>query len=187
MTAFLVALLSAALVTGAGHQALRVARLAGASSGIGPLMVAIALAGISTSALAAWLGIIVADATSASSTRIIVATALVIAALQVAARRAGPPPREPTRSVGATALAMAGMQALDATRFLLFALATKSLAPTAVAVGGALGSAALLIVAAHCHGAWEQRVPLRLLRLVVAAMLLAAGLVIGWSEGHSAF
>ena len=186
MPAFFLSLIVGLAVTLAGREGVRVARLAGASAGKGRIMAAVLLASVCTSALAAWLGASIAPLLSHRYLHGFAALALVIAALQVAVLRAPPAPREPTRSIGATFLALLVAQFSDATRFAILALATLSARDWITGAGGAIGSAAALLLVTRMDRAWERGAPLHALRLGASAVLLVAGATIGFSASQPA-
>lgn len=62
----------------------------------------------------------------------------------------GPPrqPAEPTRSLAAHAIVLLAHQLTDGARFLIFAIAVATAAPTPAALGGAAGGAASVLIGA---------------------------------------
>jgi hypothetical protein len=181
LPSFFLALLAAAAATLGGREAVRVARLSGALGAGAGLMAAGWLACLVACALAAWLGARIAGELAPDARTMLVAIALLLAGLELAIMRPGRAPAEPTRSFGAIALVLAGAQLTAASGFLVFALAAAAATPWLAAAGGALGSGAVLTAAWSAGMEWEAKVPLRLLRYGVAALLLLAAVVTGLS------
>ncbi|KQM64277.1 hypothetical protein ASE75_09825 [Sphingomonas sp. Leaf17] len=67
----------------------------------------------------------------------------------------------------------------DGIQFVVMALAARSPLPWAAALGSTIGSLAVVAVAVTLGEAGWQRLPLARIRLVVAVMMLVAGLVMG--------
>lgn len=179
MPALFLSLLACLLLTLAGREQVRVARL---SATLGPgtgLFVAIWLSAIATSALAAWAATLLAPAMPPAARHMFVALALGLAAIELAVLRPGKPPREPTRSTGAILLVLLAGQLTDSARLLVAALVLATGDPVFAAVGGALGSGLALSVAVLAGAQWERHVPRRRLALGLAVVLLLAALVIG--------
>ena len=89
-------------------------------------------------------------------------------------------PAEPTRSLGAMALVLFAGQITDAARFFVLALAVATGAPVLAAMGGALGSGAVLTAAWALGGGWE-RLPLRAIRLASSGAFLIAAVAVALS------
>ncbi|GAA0272506.1 hypothetical protein GCM10009127_11110 [Alteraurantiacibacter aestuarii] len=179
MPALFLCLLACALVTIAGRDQLRVARL---SARLGPgagLFAAIWLSAIATCALAAWIGTQLAAMMTGDAKLMFVALAVLLAALELFVLRAGKAPRQPTRSTGAILLVLLAVQATDAARFLVLSLSIMTGEWVLAAIGGALGSGIALSAAAMAGAEWEARVPLRLLANITGGILLLAALLIG--------
>lgn len=182
MPAFLFAFLAAALATLAGRDAVRVARLSAAhgsrGGSTGVLLAALALAAIAQAALAAGLAYAIIPMLPAKAAGLLAALALGLAGAEVLLLRAGPPPREPTRSFAATAIVLFAALLTGATGFLIAALAVLSGMPVMAGAGGAFGTLAALGVAMAAGGEWDG-LPHWLMRLGGGAILLLAALVIG--------
>ena len=179
MPQLLIAFLAAALATLGGREATRAARL-GQAMGAGSLSgAAIILAVIVSSVAAAWSGGQLAALLIGATRQVIVAGLVVLAAVVVLSLRAGPAPREPTRSFAAITLVLLAAYAADAARLLILAIALFSGDPWATAAGGALGSGTMLLVAHRAGGQWENSVSAQWLRSGVVAVLLVSGLLIG--------
>lgn len=181
MPSFFLALIAAALATLGGREAVRVARLSAALGGGGALLVAGWLACAIACMLAARLGVGVAGELVPDAKAMLVAIALLLAALELLVLRPGRAPAEPTRSFGAVLLVLGAAQLTAAAGFLVFALAGATGSAWLAAAGGALGSGGIFTAAWSMGAEWEVRMPIRLLRYGVAALLLVAALVTGLS------
>jgi hypothetical protein len=179
LPSFFLALIAAAAATLGGREAVRVARLAAALGTGTRLLAACWLACIVACALSAWLGAGIAAQLAPEGKAMLVAIALLVAGLELAVLRAGRAPAEPTRSFGAILIVMGAAQLTAAAGFLVFALAGATGAPWLAAVGGALGSGAVLTAAWSMGGDWEARLPLGTVSRAVAALLVLAALVTG--------
>lgn len=160
---------------------MRVARLSAGLGGSGALLVAGWLACAIACALAARLGAGVAGELVPDAKTMLVALALLLAGLELLILRPGRAPAEPTRSFGAVLLVLGAAQLTAATGFLVFALAAATGSPWLSAAGGLLGSGAVFTAAWSMRAQWEARMPLGLLRYGVAALLLTAAVVTGFS------
>jgi len=179
LPSFFLALFAAAAATIGGREAVRVARLSAAlGAGMG-LLVACWLGCIVACALSAWLGAGIAAQLAPEGKAMLVAIALLLAGLELAVLRPGRAPAEPTRSFGAILIVIGAAQLTAAAGFLVFALAGATGTPWLAAVGGAIGSGAVLSAAWTMGGEWEARLPLGAIRSGVAAALVLAALVTG--------
>jgi putative Ca2+/H+ antiporter (TMEM165/GDT1 family) len=179
MPAVFLSFLACLLLTAAGRDQVRVARL---SAGLGPgmgLLVAIWLSAIAASFAAASVGSYLAPALPPAARQMFVALVLVLAAFELVVLRAPRAPTEPTRSTGAILLVLLAAQLTDSARLLVLAIALATGDPWLAAAGGTLGSGAALTLAALAGGEWEARVPLRPVTLGLAAVMLIAAVVIG--------
>lgn len=182
MPSFFIALVAAAAANLAGREAVRVARLSSALGRRTVLLAACWLACALGAGLAAWLGSRVgATLLKPEAKAVLVAFALVLAAGEIALLRPGRIPVEPTRSFGAVVLVLGAAQLTSAAGFLVFALAAAAAESGLAALGGALGSGAVLTAGWRAGREWEERMPIGALRWSVAALLLLAGLVTGLS------
>ena len=184
MSAVFIAFLLTALVSIAGREQVRAARLAAAR---GDGMAVLALGAISivlTTALAAWLGTAMAPLLQSAAARwMFVAFAIGFAAFEVALLRAPKAPEEPTRSLGALCIVLLAAHATDAARFAVLALAVATGQPVLVAAGGIVGSLAALALAVATGAAWERRVPVRALAIGTALVLLVAAFAVAlWAR-----
>jgi putative Ca2+/H+ antiporter (TMEM165/GDT1 family) len=108
-----------------------------------------------------------------------VALALLLAALELAWPLQRREPAEPTRSLFAALLVIASHQVSDGARFLIVALAAATSSPLLAGAGGAVGGAAALTLGWALGADLTRRVPLRAVRLAIAAALLVAAIVVG--------
>ena len=180
MPALFLALLTSALaLVGAKPAALtaRLSRELGSGAGLFAVCWATAIA---TSALAGWAGASMAPLMAPAAKAMLVAAALALAALELLLTRSRAAPAEPTRSLGAMALVLFAGQITDAARFFVLALAVATGAPMLAAVGGALGSGAVLTAAWALGGEWE-RLPLRAIRLASSGAFLIAAVAVALS------
>ncbi len=181
MPPFFLALIAAAAATFGGREAVRVARLSAGLGRAAPLLAASWLACIVAFALAARLGAAIGGQMAGEAKAMLVAFALAAGAAELAILRPAKAPAEPTRSFGAIALVLGAGQLTAAAGLLVFALAAASGTPWLAAVGGAFGAGAVLTGAWLAGGEWEKRLPLKAIRLSVAAALFVAGIWIGLS------
>lgn len=179
MSALLFALVGSFLAATGARDQLLVAQLRsrlGASSGL----LAVALGGAAaTAALAAWAGSRLAGGMSEDAATMFVALALLLAAAELAWPNTVKPPAEPTRSLGAIALVLFTRQLTDASRFLVVAVAVALASPQMAALGGAIGGGAAVGLGWAAGAELERRVPVRLIRRILAGALLALGVFTG--------
>lgn len=181
MSAFFLALIASfALALGARDQLL-VAHLRtklGGSAGL--LLVAVASSAL-TAALAAYVGMGLGTRLAAGASNMFVAIALLVAAVELAWPWRRKLPEEPTRSLVATFVVLFVGQITDAARFLVLALAVALASPQFTALGGAAGGAAAVTMGWVMGADLQRLLPLRTIRLVLAAVLLVAAVVTGLS------
>jgi putative Ca2+/H+ antiporter (TMEM165/GDT1 family) len=181
MPTLLFALIAAALAsTGGRDQRLTAALADKLGQGIGLLLTSWMVAAF-TAAVAAWVGSTMAVLVPSPAKPMLAAIALVLAAAEMMWPRADTEPDEPTRSLAAYAIVLTARQIGDGARFLVFAIAVAGNSPVLAAVGGAAGSAAALTLGWSLAGELPNRLPLKMLRLIVAVVLLVAGAIIAIS------
>ena len=180
MPALFLAFLATALATLAGRDGVRIARLAAAGgNGSGVMLLAAILpAAVLAAGLAAVLADGMARMLQPEARQLLVAVALAAAGAEVLLLGPGRAPVEPTRSLFAIMLVLAGGLLTGASGFLVLALAVLSGMPLLAAVGGALGAGAALALAALAGADWEQ-VPQRSMRLGGGVLLLLAAVMVG--------
>lgn len=179
MPAFFLTLMACLIVTLAGREQIRVAQLAGALGKGRVLLAIIWICAFATSAIAAWASTLIAPLLTPPAKTMFIAIALLLSAGELAFLRAGPAPKEPTRSAGAIFIVIFAAQLTDAARFLVLALSIQTGEPSFAAIGGAIGSAIALSLAVFAGKDWEGRVPHRLLAYGAAAILLVIAIYLG--------
>lgn len=178
MTGFFLTFL-AVVFTGIGARDQATVAMLSARLGARPMLLAIALAaGILTAAVAAWAALAVIPMMPGRARLFLAALALGLAGIELLF--VGPPrrPKEPTLSLGASAIVILAHQATDAARFLVFAIAVASAGPIQAGLGGAAGSAAVLVAG------WAAPAPflhprLRRIRAAIGAGLILLGALTG--------
>ncbi|MGX7894537.1 TMEM165/GDT1 family protein [Tsuneonella sp. HG222] len=178
MPSLFLALIASGLALAGGKSARLVAQLSAALGGSFGLLLICWLTAIVASGLAAWGGGLIEPTLNANGKRMFVAMALAMAALELAWPQRKRKPAEPTRSLGAAALVLLAGQVTDAARFLVLALSVASGVPALAAIGGAIGTGAVLTLAWSLGSAWETRLPLGAIRLAIAALFVIAAM---WS------
>ena len=180
MPAFFVAFLTCFLAVLPGREAVLLARMSGRGAPIAMLAIGWVTAALA-SLLAAWLAGFVAPVLHGDAKLMLVAFALAIGGAELLVRRPGKVPREPTRSLGAAGIVLLAGQVGDSARFLVFALAAYFLAPLNITLGATLGCGVAFTLAWLAGAAWEERLPLRTMRLVLGIALVFAGLCAGFA------
>ncbi|MGX7953182.1 TMEM165/GDT1 family protein [Tsuneonella sp. HG249] len=176
MAAFLLALVSVFAVSLGGRDQLLVARLA-ERLGNDRSLLAVAAAASTASALAmATAGLALALILPGPAADMLVGFALLLAAIELAWRRPGKLPEEPTRSLFASFVVLLAHQLGDASRFCVFAFAAGGSAWMA-GIGGALGGTAALACGA-LFGEEIDRWRLRSIRLALSLALLVAAILV---------
>ncbi|MFA6219760.1 MAG: hypothetical protein WC692_08260 [Erythrobacter sp.] len=181
MTSLLFAIVASFLAATGARDQLLVAAL---RERLGPsaALLAVALASSAgTAAIAAWLGGRLALALSQDAATMFVAIALLLAAFECAWPGRFRKPVEPTRSLGAIAIVLFARQLTDAARFLVLALAAAFASPPLAGLGGAVGGGAAVALGWAMGGELERQLPLRRLRVALAALLFAVACVVGLS------
>lgn len=177
MSSFLFGFVLVLLVSIGARDQLLVARMAG-QTGLGVLLAGCAAAVVSAAAMA-WGGERVASLLAPSASLMLVALALGAAAIELAWPIKGADPKEPTHSIFAAFLVLLARQLGDAGRFVIFALAAWTAHPWLAAAGGALGGIAALTLGWIMGKQLEDLVPLRSVRLALAAVVGVAAVIIG--------
>jgi len=181
MPSFLFALVATLLAAIGGRDQRMAANL---SARLGPskgLLVTLWLVTAASAALAAAIGAGMAQLFPPAGKQMFVALALLLGAAELAWPFLWKEPGEPTRSLFAIAFVVASRQVLDAARFLLVALAAATGAPALVAVGGALGGGAAITLGWSLGEDLTGKLPLRAIRLAIAALMLFAAVWTGLS------
>lgn len=181
MPPFFLIMMACLIMTLAGREQLRTARLSAALGNAGLLLGIVWGCSIATSAIAAWLVTLLAPVMAPEAKQMFVAFALLLCAADLAFLRAGPAPKEPTRSAGAIGIVTFCAQLSDAARFLVVALSVQTGEPVLAAAGGAFGNGLALSLAVLAAGVWEARVSQRLLSYTAAGVLALVAIVMGIS------
>ena len=185
MDSFLFSLLLVFALALGGRDQWLVARWADALGRRVSLLLVGVAAAVCTAALMAWAGAGFADRLPPRAAQMLVAFALAIAGAELAWPVRLKEPREPTRSLGAIALVLAGRQVGDAARFAVFAFAAHAHWPVTAAIGGALGGGAAIVLGWSIGAAGLVRLPLRAIRLALAVCLILAALFIGLNARYA--
>ena len=174
-------MIAAALASFGGRDQRLVAHLSRKLGATWPLLAVAWLAAITTSALAAVAGAALATIMPPAAKHMLVAFALVLGAVELLWQRRLREAQEPTRSAFAILIVLAALQLGDGARFLILAIAVATGDPVLAALGGALGSGAMLSAAWAMGPGLGRGLPLRAIRYAAAALMAGAGLIIGLS------
>lgn len=178
MPSFFLAFIAVLLTSIGSRDQILVAQLSARLGRSVSLLVIGWLAAIVTASVMAWAGQAAAQILPPEGKTMLVAIAMLLAAVELFWPNSSKSAKEPTRSLFAISLVLFSRQFGDAGRFLVFAIAAATGAPTLAAIGGALGGGAALTLGWFA-GEELDRAPVRIVRLLLGAMVLLAGLVIG--------
>lgn len=180
MNGFLFAFLACLL---AGCGARDSVLIAGLTVRLGPrlsLAVMACLSGALTSALAAWAAQDLAGMMNHDARMLLAAFALAAAGVESLLLVPGAQAREPTRSLFAALLVLVVNQVVDASRFIVLAIALAFEGPVPAALGGAAGGAVVLAASWLNAQALLLALPaVRQARRGAGALLLGAGVALG--------
>ncbi len=179
MDSFLFSLLLVFVLALGGRDQWLVARWADALGQRASLLAIGIVSAALTAALMAWVGAGFAAQLPPRAAQMLVAFALAIAGFELAWPVKSAEPREPTRSLGAFAIVLAARQLGDAARFAVFAFAAGASLPATAALGGTVGGGAAVALGWSLGGESLARMPLAIIRRVLAAGLIVAALFIG--------
>ena len=177
MASFLFAFVAALLIGTGARDQLIVARLA-AGNGRGVLAAGLAAATVSASFMA-WAGATIATLIPPAGRQMLVAFALAAAALELAWPNRVKQPAEPTQSSVATFIVLLARQLGDGSRFAIFALAAATALPVLAGIGGAIGGGLAIALGWIMGERLERDVPLRAIRIALAAVMFALALYLG--------
>jgi len=167
------------LIALGGRDQLLVAQLAEALGRSGQLL-ALGLACAAVSAgIMAWAGANLAAILPSRASGMLIAGALAIAAAELAWPARAKRPVEPTRSLVAIGIVLFARQVGDAARFAAFAVAAEAGYTGETVIGGALGGGAAIALGWFAGERRLAKLPLRAIRLGLAALLFVAALFIG--------
>lgn len=181
MPSFFLAFLAALLTSIGSRDQLLVAHLSARLGRNVSLLVIGWLSAICTAAAMAWAGQAVAQILPPEGKTMLVAIAMLLAAVELAWPNSGKQAKEPTRSLVAITLVLFSRQFGDAARFLVFAIAAATGAPVLAGIGGAVGGVVAITIGWMAGEELERALPLRMIRSVLAGIVLLAGLIIGLS------
>ena len=179
MTSFLFAMVASFLAATGSRDQLLVAHLRERLGGSYALLLLALATAIATAFIAAWFGSTLAGQLSSDAATMFVAIAMLLAAVECAWPNRETPPVEPTRSLFAVALVLFLRQLTDASRFLVAAFAVALASPMLAGAGGALGGAGAVAVGWALGAELSSRLPLRALRLSLAAILFLLAIWLG--------
>jgi putative Ca2+/H+ antiporter (TMEM165/GDT1 family) len=183
---FLLALLLVSALASGGRDQLMVGQWADSLGRSTPLLlIAMASAMLAAGAMA-WLGAEFAALLPRRAGQMLVTFALGLVAINLAWPVRLIAPREPTRSLGAIAIVLLARQVGDASRLAVFALAAWAALPLMAGLGGALAGAGAVALGWSIGAEGLARLPLRAVRLVLAASLLIAAVLIGLNARFAA-
>ena len=181
MPSFFLAFIAALLTAIGSRDQMLVAQLSARLGRSSSLLVVGWLVAIGTAGIMAWAGQAVAQILPPEGKTMLIAIAMLLAAVELAWPNSRTAAKEPTRSLVAIALVLFSRQLGDAGRFLIFAIAVVTGAPLLAGIGGALGAGAGVTIGWFAGEELASALPLRMIRLILAGVILLAGLVIGLS------
>lgn len=177
------AALVAALLTQATDRSAWLAAMLGTRfARPGVVIAALAIALCVINALAAIGGALIAPVLSPNAKALMLAFALLSAG--GSALFAIKPPKVSDARAGAFIASLAGALALglgDRMQFITFALAARTPIPALAAVGATIGGLAVLVPSVIAGEAGRAMLPMKPIRIVIAALLLIAGAISGLS------
>jgi putative Ca2+/H+ antiporter (TMEM165/GDT1 family) len=178
--ALMAALVAALLTQATDRTAWLAAKLGDRFASRGAVIIGLAVALIAVNAIAALGATLVAAMLTPNAAALLLALALVSAG--AAALIAPKAPKIEDARTGALIASLAGALALgigDRTQFITFALAARTPIPALAAIGATLGSLAVIVPSVLAGERGRAMLPQSAIRLVIAALLLAAGAIIG--------
>lgn len=179
MDSFLLCLLLTFAIAMGGRDQLLVAQLSELLERSAQLLVMGAVCSAISAAVMVWTGMTIAQIMPPRAAQMLVAFALAIAAFELAWPVKVRQMDEPTRSLGAIAAVLLARQLGDGARFIIFAFAAQAIYPATALIGGALGGSVALALGWSMGRDLEAKLPLRWVRLGLAACLIVAALFIG--------
>lgn len=178
MTSFYLTFLAVLLASIGARDQILVAGLTLARGRRGAIIAIAVIAACVTAALAVWAAQAVMPMLAPRARSFFGAMALALAGLESLVLVPRSQPREPTRSLGAAILALLLLQLIDASRFLIFAMAIATDAAVPVAIAGAVGGA-LAVLAGWALPGHVLRPWVGVTRRAIGAVMLVLGLVLG--------
>ncbi len=134
-------------------------------------LIAVSIAGLG---LSAWGGSMIARLLIPDARLLLAALALIFAGAPMLVRMRTGVASEPDQPL----LAFAAAQLGDSAQFIVFALAALGNQPVLATVGGVIGVVVATMPPLLLGGDWPGGLPVRALRLIAAALLIMAGLII---------
>jgi len=185
MEAFMACLVLTFAIAFGGREQLIVAQFAEELERSVPLLATGAFCAVLSAAAMAYAGASIAALLPQRAADMLVAFALGFAAIELVMRVKIKPMDEPTRSYVAIGAVLFVRQVMDAARFVIFAFAAAAVFPTFALIGGAIGGGGAVGLGWWIGLTKLQRFPLRAIRMVLAACLFLAALVIGLNARYT--
>ncbi len=179
MPSFFLAMVAVLIASIGAKDQMLIADLAGRNGKRPALLGVGAVCAIIAAAAMAWAGYAVAAFLPASGKTMLVAIALIFAALELLWPVKAKALREPTYSLGATAIVLLAKQIGDAARFCIFAFAAATASPTLAGAGGALGGVLAMAIGWSVAGGFANMRWIGATRRSVGAALLIVAVAIG--------
>ena len=162
---------------GARDQALVAALTLARGRRVAVIVLALVMACL-TAAFAVWAAQVIAPLLAPRARSFFAAMALGLAGLESLVLVPRRQPREPTLSLGALVVVLAFLQAVDAARFLIVAMAVAMHSAFSVGLAGAIGGCAI-VLAGWMAPEWVTKPWMRIVRRAVGLLMLAVGVVLG--------
>lgn len=185
MDSFLFSMLLIFAIALGGRDQVLVARLSSTLERSTQLLVLGGVCALVSAGVMAFAGSTMAGILPPRAADMLVAFALAIAAFELAWPVKLMPMDEPTRSYGAIGIVLLARQIGDAARFVIFALAAEATYPLVTIIGGSIGGFAALALGWSMGSDLEVKIPLRPIRLSLAACLIVAALLIGLNARYT--
>lgn len=181
MPSFFLAFIAGLLISVGSRDQLLVAQLSVRLGRSYSLLIIGALVAIITASIMAWAGQAAARVLPPEGKTMLVAIAMLLAAVELAWPSSHKAPKEPTRSLIALAVVLFSRQLGDASRLLILAIAAATGAPLLAGIGGALGGGGALAIGWFAGADLAGALPVRKIRLALAAVILTTGVLAGLS------
>lgn len=179
MDSFLLCLILTFVIALGGREQLIVAQFTDALERTPALLVTGMACAVLSAGLMAFAGAHIAALLPQRAADMLIAFALGFAAIELAWPVKLRQMKEPTRSIVAIGIVVLFRQVGDAARFVIFAFAAEATFAATAFIGGAIGGMAAVTLGWSVGLAQMETFPLRIVRLVMAACLFVAALVIG--------
>ncbi len=179
MPAFLLSLVAVVFASIGGRDQRLVADIAARNGQSMALLILGWVVSIATACAMAYAGLTIAKLLPAAAKQMLVAIALLFAAVDLLWPMRKANMAEPTRSLFAIGIVLFVRQFGDASRFMIFAIASAFGEPWSAAIGGAVGGGVAISLGWAMGDELESTLPLRAIRLGVGAILLLIAIVLG--------